>query len=114
VLSQCGGASHVLTPAVQIISYLDPLSLFYLSRTSKGFRRLLLTRSVARPIWRASFDMHQPDMPECPEDLTEPAYARLAFTTECSNCGKRGIRKVDYGFRKRLCPSCLKSWYDLS
>jgi hypothetical protein len=65
-------------------------------------------------MWRKAFDTHFPDMPKCPEDLTEPDYARLVFGSECYKCGRRGIKQVDFFLRLRACRSCLEAWYEAS
>lgn len=37
----------------------------------------------ARPIWKESFEAVD-ELPECPEDMTEPEYASLVFDITCS------------------------------
>lgn len=58
------------------------MDLLNLSRTSKSFRTFLMARSAV-PLWRAARN-NVPDLPPCPDDLSEPAYANLVFDTHCS------------------------------
>lgn len=60
---------------------MNPLSLLELSRTSKRFRKTVMSRS-SRFIWkRVLAQIH--GLPKCPDDLTEPQYAYLAFDPYC-------------------------------
>ena len=65
----------------QIAAHLTPLDLLRLARSTKTFNRLLMSRK-SKPIWRAARNT-DPDLPDCPPDLSEPEYARLLFETEC-------------------------------
>jgi hypothetical protein len=58
-----------------------PLDLLHVARTTKGFRCLLMHRSAVA-VWRAAL-ANVPDFPPCPPDLSEPAYANLAFDGHC-------------------------------
>lgn len=66
---------------MQIFSYLHPLDLLDLARTTKPFRALLMSRSFAG-VWRASRKLIQ-ELPVCPGHLSEPAYANLVFSSHC-------------------------------
>ena len=66
---------------LQIFSNLLPGDLVSLSRSTKSFRQLLMRRSSIT-IWQAA-RRNVPDLPDCPPELSEPAYANLLFTTNC-------------------------------
>lgn len=62
--------------------YLHPKDLLTLARSSKDLRSLFLSRTTLF-LWKAARS-NVPDMPPCPEDMSEPAYASLMFDTHCS------------------------------
>ncbi|KAG8892951.1 hypothetical protein FRB99_002322 [Tulasnella sp. 403] len=64
-----------------ICEYLTPKDLRNLTLTSRRLRSILMTREVIH-IWRAA-RMNVVALPECPDDMSEPQYARLMFGTEC-------------------------------
>lgn len=66
---------------VQIFVHLHPLDLLHLSWTTKAFWKVLMSRRAAS-IWKQA-RIQIKDMPDCPSDMIEPAYARLAFYTRC-------------------------------
>ncbi|KAJ3893127.1 hypothetical protein GG344DRAFT_18943, partial [Lentinula edodes] len=66
---------------LEIYSYLEPLDLLRLSRTSKDLRVFLMSRSNAI-VWRTA-RMNVPDLPPLPSDLSEPEYANLVFASYC-------------------------------
>ncbi|KAH7926677.1 hypothetical protein BV22DRAFT_1062546, partial [Leucogyrophana mollusca] len=90
----------------EIFGALHPKDLLNLSRTSKTFRELLMQKSKAF-LWRAARSQVPGDFPDCPPDLSEPQYARLAFDTYCYGCDKR-VHKAIWQFRVRFCPKCQK------
>ncbi|KAF9234865.1 hypothetical protein BU15DRAFT_52071 [Melanogaster broomeanus] len=65
----------------QILSFLHPLDLLNLARTTKAFRQLLMRKSSAF-VWKASLRRVE-GLPVCPPDLNEPQYAYLAFYPHC-------------------------------
>ncbi|EIN11005.1 hypothetical protein PUNSTDRAFT_64519 [Punctularia strigosozonata HHB-11173 SS5] len=65
----------------EIFSYLAPADILNLSWTSKGLHDALVRRS-AQYVWKRA-RANVPGLPDCPEDLTEPAYARLCFDDHC-------------------------------
>jgi hypothetical protein len=69
----------------QICSYLSPNDLLRISQSSKIFAAFLLAPSNAA-VWRAARLQLDDGLPECPEDLTEQAYACLVFGTTCQVC----------------------------
>ncbi|KAG1741054.1 hypothetical protein EDB19DRAFT_1908083 [Suillus lakei] len=75
---------------IQILSFLLPMDLLNLSRTSKDFRNLLLQRSSASA-WKTA-RLQVDDLPDCPQDMSEPQYANLAFYPHCHV--RRALPKV--------------------
>ncbi|KAG2366955.1 hypothetical protein BDR07DRAFT_1479728 [Suillus spraguei] len=73
-----------------ILSFLLPMDLLNLSRTSKDFRNLLLQRSSASA-WKTA-RLQVDDLPDCPQDMSEPQYANLAFYPHCHV--RRALSKV--------------------
>ncbi|KAI0077451.1 hypothetical protein K474DRAFT_1661710 [Panus rudis PR-1116 ss-1] len=88
----------------EVFKHLQPLDLLNLARTSKAFRRLLLSKSAAIH-WKAA-RKKIPGLPECPNDMSEPAYASLLFDTRCQSCLKANIPEPLWMFRKRYCNDC--------
>ncbi|KAF9227836.1 hypothetical protein BS17DRAFT_407817 [Gyrodon lividus] len=82
-----------------------PGDLLALVRTSKAFRRLLMSRSAAF-IWRA-VRRNVDGLPELPLDMNEVQYATLTFGAECDyeGCGKK-FRDTIWHLRIRSCASC--------
>ncbi|KIK58609.1 hypothetical protein GYMLUDRAFT_693142 [Collybiopsis luxurians FD-317 M1] len=67
---------------LEIYSYLEPLDILRLSRTSKDMRTFLMTRNNAI-IWRKA-RLNVPDLPPLLEDISsEPQYASLVFESYC-------------------------------
>ncbi|KAI0725253.1 hypothetical protein C8Q72DRAFT_785851, partial [Fomitopsis betulina] len=85
---------------------LEPRDLLNLARTTKPFRKLLISRSSAT-LWRAA-RANVPGLPDCPPHLSEPAYADLCFSSLCHNCLKPGIQNVLWELSKRYCAPCTK------
>ncbi|KAJ7672336.1 hypothetical protein DFH06DRAFT_90784 [Mycena polygramma] len=89
-----------------IFVHLHPLDLLRLSRTSKGLRRILLSRGLSRQIWRACLKRSSPGLPACPEDFPEPLVSSLLFAGFCTNCSKKAPANIDWDLRVRLCSRC--------
>jgi F-box domain len=66
-----------VAPGTKIFGHLPPSGLLSLSRVSKAFRQLLMSRSSLF-LWKTSYSLI-PDVPTCPEDMSEPAWAHLLF-----------------------------------
>lgn len=66
---------------VKIFSHLLPYDLLHLARSTKALRGVLMHRS-AITVWRRARE-NRPDIPDCPPDLTEPAFANLLFDPHC-------------------------------
>ncbi|OJA13349.1 hypothetical protein AZE42_04511 [Rhizopogon vesiculosus] len=89
-----------------ILSFLHPMDLVNLSRTSRNFRNLLLQRSSAAA-WKVA-RLQVDDLPDCPPDMSEPQYANLVFYPHCHDCDKV-VRSILWQFRARYCLKCLFS-----
>lgn len=65
----------------EIFGHLRPYDLLRLARTTKALRDILMCRSAVS-VWKDS-RAKIIGMPECPDDLSEPQYASLAFDPFC-------------------------------
>ncbi|KAF6754195.1 hypothetical protein DFP72DRAFT_379144 [Ephemerocybe angulata] len=88
----------------EIFGHLHPYDLLRLTRTTKEFRRILLHKSSIST-WKTSFE-HVSNLPPCPPEMCEPAWANLAFSPHCHYCPANGIRHVEWKFRVRICSKC--------
>ncbi|QRV87484.1 reticuline oxidase [Ceratobasidium sp. AG-Ba] len=93
----------------EITSYLNPLDILNLSRTTKYFRTLLM-RSSAVHIWHAA-ERNIPGLPKCPAHMSEPAYAALVFVRACTYCGTTANvpKSPNPELYVRLCGACVDS-----
>ncbi|KAF9015809.1 hypothetical protein BDZ89DRAFT_962421, partial [Hymenopellis radicata] len=91
----------------QVFSYLEPLDLLRMSRTTKALRSLLMGKSSSGVWGRARLRME--GLPPMLEDLSEPEYANLLFDSHCHNCLKGATKYVQWQIRMRLCKECLES-----
>ncbi|KAI0045649.1 hypothetical protein FA95DRAFT_1680317 [Auriscalpium vulgare] len=92
----------------EIFSYLPPGDLVQLARVTKPFRQVLLSRSQSALLWTQSYEL-VPDVPPCPEDMSEPAWAHLLFGgSYCYTCGTKPVNKIMFLFRRRACKNCIK------
>ncbi|CAE6443604.1 unnamed protein product [Rhizoctonia solani] len=87
-----------------IASFLGPKDILSLARVNKLLRKLLMQRS-AKHIWRAA-ERNVDRLPPCPRHLTNPQYAALVFSKECSSCGISVMRELDHILGVRLCNAC--------
>ncbi|KAK1231016.1 hypothetical protein PQX77_005877 [Marasmius sp. AFHP31] len=91
-----------------IFECLTPQDLLSLARTSKDLRNLLLSRSMTS-IWKAARS-NVKDLPDIPDDMSEPAYAHLCFDTQCHHCnGKHPAVNVFWHNRTRSCHACVNN-----
>ncbi|KAF8807884.1 hypothetical protein BYT27DRAFT_7099840 [Phlegmacium glaucopus] len=90
----------------EIFGHLKPYDILRLSRTTKDFRRLLLSKS-SLSIWKATLS-NVPGLPDCPPGMSEPAWTNLVFSPYCNFCLTTSIRKVQWMFRLRICSRCAK------
>ncbi|KAG6820465.1 hypothetical protein H0H93_016760 [Arthromyces matolae] len=75
-------AQFPLDVLFEIFGQLDPLDVLNLSRTSKALRNILMSRS-SQFIWKRA-RAHIEGLPDCPTDMSEPAYANLVFSPFCN------------------------------
>lgn len=88
----------------EIMSYLGPLDLLNLARTSRQFRAFMLSRKSLF-LWRAARE-NMEDYPPCPDDMSEPALANLLLCAFCHGCGRAGCDKIYWDLKARYCNSC--------
>ncbi|KAF9218732.1 hypothetical protein BS17DRAFT_761974 [Gyrodon lividus] len=93
-----------------IFSFLQPMDLLNLARTTKAFRQLLMRRSSVS-VWKTARGGVE-GLPDCPPDLSEPQYANLAFYSHCHNCGNF-VPTIHWQLRRRYCSSCRKKCLQL-
>ncbi|EIM91944.1 uncharacterized protein STEHIDRAFT_136041 [Stereum hirsutum FP-91666 SS1] len=93
----------------EVLGHLLPADLISLSRVSKSFRNVLLSRSSLFA-WKASFG-NIPDLPACPDDVPLPVWANLVWGgVYCHCCGNKRVMKIDFLLRRRVCSGCLKEY----
>ncbi|KAF7307224.1 F-box domain-containing protein [Mycena indigotica] len=102
-----GLLSISLDVVFEILAYLQPLDLLRLSRLSKEFRALLMSKSTIT-VWRACIANSGLPLPPDVSNMNEPQLVRLAFDNVCQSCDATA-RKVDWLLLKRLCSRCSKS-----
>ncbi|EPQ54501.1 hypothetical protein GLOTRDRAFT_139079 [Gloeophyllum trabeum ATCC 11539] len=90
----------------EIFGHLPPLDVLHLARTTKALRRILMHRSSVG-IWRAALRTVE-GLPDCPSDMSEPAYVNLVFDTHCHECLRKNVRNPDYRLRVRYCSGCAR------
>ncbi|KAF8996659.1 hypothetical protein BDQ17DRAFT_1249555 [Cyathus striatus] len=69
----------------EIFGMLDPLDLVQLTRTTKAIRKMLASNSALWVWIHSRSNVNR--LPECPNDMTEWAYAALMFEKHCIGCG---------------------------
>ncbi|KAF8997057.1 hypothetical protein BDQ17DRAFT_1329561 [Cyathus striatus] len=85
---------------------LEPLDLVQLTRTSKALRKILSEKSTLF-IWRQARS-NMDGIPECPDDLSEPAYATFLFETHCIGCqSSRHNILYCWELHARWCTKCI-------
>ncbi|KAJ7650256.1 hypothetical protein FB45DRAFT_887444 [Roridomyces roridus] len=90
----------------EILGHLRLQDLLTLSRTTKDFRGLLMSRSSAT-IWKESRSRVE-GLPDIPKDLSEPQYANLVFDSHCHECLAPSAKTVVWIVRLRLCKKCVQ------
>ncbi|KAI0789493.1 hypothetical protein C8Q75DRAFT_164856 [Abortiporus biennis] len=88
----------------EILVELSPKDLLSLSRTTKDFRNLLVSKS-AIGFWQTAFK-NSPDLPPRYPDMNELQFSNLLFSPHCHNCLKPNVHSVIWMFRSRYCTSC--------
>ncbi|KAF9533615.1 hypothetical protein CPB83DRAFT_845570 [Crepidotus variabilis] len=82
----------------EVLGTLEPLDLLSVARTVKSLRAILMSK-ISLSVWIHSFSNIVPVPPACPDDLSYPQYAELAYGRSCYYC------------RRNLGASCLyRSW----
>ncbi|KAL1698018.1 hypothetical protein EV121DRAFT_274712, partial [Schizophyllum commune] len=66
----------------EIFSQVDAVTLFYISRTCRSLRNILLSRS-SKWIWKSSYESAPNDLPPLPEDIDIPKWLSLIFDRVC-------------------------------
>ncbi|KAK7695359.1 hypothetical protein QCA50_002551 [Cerrena zonata] len=91
----------------EILSHMRLGDLLNLSRTTKAFRELILTRGAER-FWKAALENSQAEgLPPCPEWLSKPAYANLMYSPHCHNClTGSNVQAVFFVWCVRYCKKC--------
>ncbi|KAJ6492398.1 hypothetical protein C8R47DRAFT_428257 [Mycena vitilis] len=93
---------------VEIAGHTAPLELVCLAKTSNTLCRILTSRQW-RVLWTAALDQLQVSgLPPCPKDLSPTAYLMLAVWPLCGGCSSGKIGFLDWDFRIRLCPKCIR------
>lgn len=72
---------YELTICAQIVMKMHPLDLLRLSRASKHFRSILMTKN-SRHLWVSAF-ANVPGVPPCSPYISEPRYAAVLFDQYC-------------------------------
>ncbi|KZT08449.1 uncharacterized protein LAESUDRAFT_676534 [Laetiporus sulphureus 93-53] len=88
----------------EILKLLHPKGLLNLARATKPFHGFLMSRKSMH-IWKSSRSLID-GLPDCPEHLSEPAYANLLFFSHCHRCLKGSINSVLWEFSVRYCKAC--------
>ncbi|KIO15698.1 hypothetical protein M407DRAFT_34714 [Tulasnella calospora MUT 4182] len=88
-----------------IFSHLHPNDLLRLARTNRMLRSHLMSKSSAS-VWREAREEVEPPIPDCPPGQSEPQWAHLLLSRDCSTCGRTNIPHVDWYHRLRLCSRC--------
>ncbi|KAK0433550.1 hypothetical protein EV421DRAFT_1428233 [Armillaria borealis] len=89
----------------EIFSYLYPIDLIRLSRTTKDLRALLLQRS-SEFVWKNARE-NVKGLPPLPSYMSEPYYANLVFDTHCQCCSQ-STTLVQWEAGVRYCKRCLE------
>ncbi|KAI0789472.1 hypothetical protein C8Q75DRAFT_807106 [Abortiporus biennis] len=90
----------------EIFVELQPQDLLALSRTTKGFRRLLINKSSIR-FWKATFENVEFTLPPCFPGMNELQFVNLLYSSHCHNCSDGDVNTTVYwGFRARYCDRC--------
>ncbi|KAF9065159.1 hypothetical protein BDP27DRAFT_1425096 [Rhodocollybia butyracea] len=92
---------------LEVFCSAEPGDLLCLSRTSKQFRAILMSKRFEY-IWRAA--RQNIGLPPPPHDLNEPQFAHLVFDdVYCYICKRKGRENILWTFRARVCPKCAAS-----
>ncbi|VDC07699.1 unnamed protein product [Peniophora sp. CBMAI 1063] len=93
----------------EIFSRLDPGDLIRVARTTKAFRRLLITNNQFSHLWRDSWARVE-GYPACPDAFPLMSWIHLLFGgSYCQICAAPSGRRVYFSIRARVCKNCLRS-----
>ncbi|KAG9026587.1 hypothetical protein FRB95_008674 [Tulasnella sp. JGI-2019a] len=102
-------AEFLTTLPLDIVFYifgqLEPLDLLRLARSTRTFRRYLMSKT-SLSVWKLARANVRWGVPDCPSDQSEPQWANLIFTNDCMFCGQLG-KLVDWALRLRGCSWCI-------
>ncbi|KAG1776968.1 hypothetical protein EV702DRAFT_1278855 [Suillus placidus] len=91
---------------LEIFGLLEPVDLLQLFRVHKAFRKVLSSNNAVS-VWKAA-RVNRGGVPDCIPGMSEVEWANLLFGgSQCQECGKKGIWRIDFGIRRRLCPPCF-------
>uniref|UniRef100_D8PTU2 F-box domain-containing protein n=1 Tax=Schizophyllum commune (strain H4-8 / FGSC 9210) TaxID=578458 RepID=D8PTU2_SCHCM len=95
---------------LEILGYLDPISLLHLSHSSRGTYHTLMSRSSEK-MWKKSYANTKHGLPQVPRDLTIPKFVALAIDSFCDFCHRspQGNTKIVriWAARLRCCSKCM-------
>ncbi|KIO26849.1 hypothetical protein M407DRAFT_23908 [Tulasnella calospora MUT 4182] len=91
----------------EVLGHLHPLDLLHLARTNKVLRFYLMSKCLSSSTWKKAREAVVPAVPQCPKDQSEPQWAALLFTQECTRCGTAQVRKIEWTLRLRGCKPCF-------
>ncbi|OJT07261.1 hypothetical protein TRAPUB_1890 [Trametes pubescens] len=92
-----------------ITSYLTPLDMLNLSRSTKRMRDVLSSKAVSRHAWVAARKNIVPALPDCPDCISELQYAHVLFEHSCEACDAPRARHALFEIPVRLCKPCLEA-----
>ncbi|KAI0315508.1 hypothetical protein OF83DRAFT_1084918 [Amylostereum chailletii] len=91
-----------------IFAFLPPEDLVRISRVTKEFRQVLLSKAFDG-LWRESFENVR-DSPPRPSDVSHRVWANIVYGGPfCHCCGRYTPAKITFEFRKRMCSDCVKT-----
>ncbi|KZT74587.1 hypothetical protein DAEQUDRAFT_200444 [Daedalea quercina L-15889] len=106
-----GGLKDMLNMPIDIIQEitrrLHPRDLLHLSWKSKSIHAFFMKRTAAYT-WKLSLAT-VPGLPPCPDQLIEPAWATLLFSSYCTGCGTSCTTQPIWEFRARFCQQCYRT-----
>jgi hypothetical protein len=109
ILFEVSGLDYQFVPVkflcIQIFRFLAPVDLLSLARSSKSLRETLMTRNAVT-VWKAAARYRVANVPRCPEDMSEPAWANLIFGR--SKCHVRG-HLTSYVFFAQMKDRCAEN-----
>ncbi|KAF8162829.1 hypothetical protein B0H34DRAFT_794600 [Crassisporium funariophilum] len=89
----------------ECFGYLEPKDLLHLSWTSKNLREILMSCSSIT-VWQQARS-HIDWLPDCPQGLSEPQYAKVIFDSSCHYCGVKNAKSSREGLLPvRCCSKC--------